>query len=452
MNDKPTIVDRILNAIENLGNPGNQTPDGKPTNVELSADQLMMIMEQASIPRNSPLTSHLGYGTFFGNFKAMNLLDANIGSLPLGRNPDELKLVQAALYGQMIGCDARHDFRLDNVATKILSGETSFNLEDYTLQTTTGGARRAISDVLRHLTATGKRNVVAYATPNWAAFDHLVKTVPGAQSSAMHVETADQFVQKFSDLPNKEKVAAIIVVDPANPLGYRLTETHVAELERIADKYGVAVVFDDVFRGMQVLGQRHSASEYSKNAIVIESTSKRFGERSLGVTWTLFPQGVDIKLTDSTDECRGGCKETAAAVVDGLYRLGYGERISEMVRQNGDAFVAGFNMIAEELLPLQRGSFYRAFPATSIITYQFPIMPISSQDFVDGLADRVQLTSGFEWVSDVRSRHKTLSIEEVRCANSYMRICPTKETPDRCFLAGAFCSHFLSELLTKTKG
>ena len=64
-----------------------------------------------------------------------------------------------------------------------------------------------------------------YSSPNWV-FDNVLKQNPFLNTVSFHAITSDEFVSEFARLATKD-VAALIIVDPSNPLGFRLDQKQV---------------------------------------------------------------------------------------------------------------------------------------------------------------------------------------------------------------------------------
>lgn len=380
-----------------------------------------------------PVGNHLVYGTFFGPITELDFRDANIPELQFGQTPQEREVVRRLLKRS---CEQKYDKTLEAVAQEIMQAETTFNLEEYTLSTSAMGARSAIASVLTKLVQ-GKRNIVLYASPNWI-FEQVISTVPDARGGSFYANSGDSFVQACEDIGKEvgDKIAAVIIVDPANPRGYRLSRQHTQYLEELAEKNGYSLVFDDVFRGLQVKESKDTAAMHTKNSIIIETTSKRFGARGAGVTWTLVPKRKNIEL-EETIHCEG-CKNTAAYLTDALFSLGYGERVQAWIRANAQAFMAGYKDAFDGPV---FGSFVQAFPESPILTLEgitdFNLM-WGSDTLRRAAAGAVAITSGLDWIKDITGKmiDPRKYREELVEGLSYVRICPTKESPDRCYLGG----------------
>jgi aspartate/methionine/tyrosine aminotransferase len=90
-------------------------------------------------------------------------------------------------------------------------------------------------------------------------------------------------------------VDILILVDPANPLIFRLSKDATKEVDRIALKEGIEIIVDDVLRGTLPIGERESAARLLSRPYVVEGFSKRFGEYPFGtISYVLVPEDDKI--------------------------------------------------------------------------------------------------------------------------------------------------------------
>ena len=77
-----------------------------------------------------------------------------------------------------------------------------------------------------------------------------------------------------------KKTKAILICNPNNPTGYLYTKNEIHTLAKIAKKYDIFLIADEVYREFIYDKNKHysilSEKDISQNAIVIDSTSKRY--------------------------------------------------------------------------------------------------------------------------------------------------------------------------------
>jgi len=426
---------------------------------ELGDEERVKLLAEFMKPKDIQ-APHLPYGGFVTKYPGADFANASIGEVPFGTTPEELPYLESMLKAIVTpNCMVTSDFLLSDVAKRIVSDETSFDLDNYNLFASGFGFRGAFRDILVQVISK-ERPFIAYASPNWV-FDEMTGMVDGALPYSFHATTADEFVESFrrkgAKSPKLDHVAALVMVDPANPLGYRLQKEHVEALEEVCLANGIVPIFDDVFRGMQPKGDRHSASEYSHHSVVIESSSKRFGRDAYGATWTLIPKGLDLNLTVLPIQCRG-CDATAAIAVDALYKTGFDTKISNWVQGNANAFRTGARIgFGDEPV----GEFRQAFPGISILTYFLPKgTNFSSADLSTGLKLEIVMSSGLDWVcekdlylpkEDDPTSFERMKGERIQNALDYVRICPSKEGPQLSMYSGMLFSAAVTTLMQTTR-
>ncbi|MBS3128864.1 aminotransferase class I/II-fold pyridoxal phosphate-dependent enzyme [Candidatus Woesearchaeota archaeon] len=385
-------------------------------------------------------SAHLGYGSPVGELIGFDFRDANIDFAPFGTDAHELEYLRRIIDTIDSGCETVTEKPLEGVVREILHAETTLELERYNLFTSASGARHALVGVLQKL-VTQDKPVVLYASPNWI-FDNVMTKVPGAQGYGFHATSAEEFVEGFEQHA-QNNVAALILVDPANPLGYRFNREHIERIESIAERSGIVPIFDDPFRALQEEGKRHSSSQYSSRSVIVETTSKRLGARGLGITWTLVPKQLSQVTPEIAIGCQG-CENIAAITIDSLYQARYGERIREMLIANSKAFQAGLRSVTDQ------GEFRQAFPGMPILTYMLPEY-LNPREVLGLLDPPVLMTSGFDWITanlrgdpdqDFRNSNKSAT----KHGFSYLRICPTKEPADRSYVAGVILGTMVQKL------
>ena len=397
--------------------------DKKGEEKKPSPEEIQKLVE-ALQPKIIIAGDHLQYGTPLGYKTELDFLDANIGLIPFGINDNELSHLEKISRAIEQGCNAKAEKSLEEIARQILEDETNLNLDNYNLRVSAGGARGAIATVINSV-VTRKKSLVVYASPNWV-FDSLVTNLTKAQPCNFHATTADEFTERFEKGAN-DNVASVILIDPANPLSYRFSREHIERIEQISEQYGIVPIFDDVFRGMQEKGGRYSSSEHSYNSVIVETSSKRFGARGIGATWTLIPKTAGFS-PDISVGCQG-CENIAATITQALYETGYGERIRQFITNNSKAFLKGFYSESKNM----PGEFRQAFESMPIITYHLePNQKFNSLTLRQFLREQVLITSGVDWICQTSSQDKERALHGI----SYARICPTKETPDRAYIAG----------------
>jgi aspartate/methionine/tyrosine aminotransferase len=82
----------------------------------------------------------------------------------------------------------------------------------------------------------------------------------------------------------------IVICNPNNPTGARLTASELDGIARIADKHGAWILSDEVYRGAEIDGQE-AASMWGRSdrAIITSGLSKAYGLPGLRIGWIVAP-------------------------------------------------------------------------------------------------------------------------------------------------------------------
>lgn len=391
----------------------------------MDEDRLKEFVQQFLLP-------HLNYSPAIDLELNMSFRDASVHYVPLGENEAELDVLERITLANQTKCSTEQEITLDEAASFILETETNLDLSQYDLYTDCGGARNSIAEVIKAKAGFFGGRKVAFSSPNWM-FDRIITEIGGVEPVSFFARTADEFVERYSSQVDSS-YAAVILVDPSNPLGFTMTPEHIAEIEKVSEKYNITPIFDDIFRGLQKRGDRKSASLYSNNSVIVESTSKRFGQRGVGATWTLVPK--DVKLKPKIGIPCKGCDAAAGMIVFSLYKCGYDDKVANHISNNAEAFRRGFHLYVEP----EKGQFKQAFPSMPLMTYHSNNPEFDSLEIAQKGAGIVNINPGIAMTAE----GGMLNLEERAFAKTYMRICPTQTTPDKAYQAGSLLGAILN--------
>ena len=144
---------------------------------------------------------------------------------------------------------------------------------------TTGGSE-ALLFALGSIADAGDEIIIPepfYANYNGFATSSGVKIVP--VESKIETNFALPPIKEFEKLITP-KTKAILICNPGNPTGYLYTEEEINQLAKIAIKYDIFLVADEVYREFAYDGAKHfsimSIPGLENNAIMIDSVSKRY--------------------------------------------------------------------------------------------------------------------------------------------------------------------------------
>ncbi|MFE4822134.1 pyridoxal phosphate-dependent aminotransferase [Streptomyces sp. NPDC056704] len=164
----------------------------------------------------------------------------------------------------------------------------------------TPGARQAILAVLRAVL--GERREVLFVTPYWASYPQLIGMaggigvpVPGPVGDG----TLDLDALEAWRTPD---TGVVIVNSPRNPDGAVVPAESLRGLVEWADRHGVTVLFDQVYRGVAV-GERPAPSivdlyaELPGHCVLVDGLSKSHALAGLRLGWAVAPAPVTARAT-----------------------------------------------------------------------------------------------------------------------------------------------------------
>lgn len=199
-----------------------------------------------------------------------------------------LSFPQAALlfFGLSKG---KGEHSIESVIAAMLTRETALSVREKRILAYDYNTRQTIDHLLSQLL--GRHEKVAIPLPNW----HFWEMEGYKQKKYGHeyfdAHDEQQFVGNFGKVAARRDVRALMVVTPANPLMFTLSPDAAKEIDQIALREGVDIIVDDVLRGVQPPGNRHSMAEYFTRPYLVEGFSKRFGDEPFGrLSYILLPE------------------------------------------------------------------------------------------------------------------------------------------------------------------
>jgi aspartate/methionine/tyrosine aminotransferase len=110
----------------------------------------------------------------------------------------------------------------------------------------------------------------------------------------------------------------IVICNPNNPTGARLTASELDAIARIADKHGAWILSDEVYRGAELDGvETASMWGRSPRAIVTSGLSKAYGLPGLRIGWIVAPPSLIASMWSYHDYvtiCPGALSDRLARV------------------------------------------------------------------------------------------------------------------------------------------
>ena len=145
---------------------------------------------------------------------------------------------------------------------------------------TTVGASEALSFTMNSICDPGDEVIIPepfYANYNGFALASDVNVIP--ITSKIEDNFALPSIHEFEKKINS-KTKAILLCNPCNPTGYVYSQEEIINIANLAKKNDLFIVVDEVYREFIYTDTKHFSiledEEFSENAILIDSTSKRY--------------------------------------------------------------------------------------------------------------------------------------------------------------------------------
>lgn len=152
------------------------------------------------------------------------------------------------------------------------------------------GASAAFS--LAFLSCFSPGDKIALAAPYYPPYYNILVAL-GFQPVVIHCGIETDFqptVESLKALPQQPD--GLIIASPANPTGSMLAPAALEALCRYCDEVGIRLISDEIYHGLTFGKPQATATQFSENAIVINSFSKYFSMTGWRVGWAVFPESL----------------------------------------------------------------------------------------------------------------------------------------------------------------
>tara|TARA_B100000674_G_scaffold59282_1_gene41160 strand:- start:73 stop:1026 length:954 start_codon:yes stop_codon:yes gene_type:complete len=186
-----------------------------------------------------------------------------------------------------------------------------------------------------------------------------VKSIPTSIKNSFALPPIEDFEKLIT-----KKTKAILICNPGNPTGYLYSKEELERLRDIVLKYDLFLFADEVYREFCYDGNTHlsilNLSGLEKNAVVIDSTSKRYSMCGIRIGCIVSKNKNVIQTALKFAQARlspptfGQVAGEAALLTPKSY---FDEVINEYVSRR-DLLVDGLNRIEGVICPKPKGAFY----------------------------------------------------------------------------------------------
>ncbi len=130
---------------------------------------------------------------------------------------------------------------------------------------------------------------VGVTEPGYPCYRNML-TALHMEPVAIDVDASTRYQPTVAHLDAAGPLDGVIVASPSNPTGTVLAPTELAQLVAWCDANDVRFISDEIYHGLTYDGaETPTASQFSNNAIVINSFSKYFSMTGWRVGWAVLP-------------------------------------------------------------------------------------------------------------------------------------------------------------------
>lgn len=255
------------------------------------------------------------------------------------------------------------------------------------------GVMPAIHSIVKSLTAPGDGVVVM--TPVYHCFFHAVEwNGRVVREAPLHFENgAYRFDPEALEAALKEPATTLLLLcNPHNPTGELWTREELAEIGRLAAKYGVPVVSDEIHCDLTDPGSVYTPfasvnEECAQNAIVTVSPSKTFNIPGINTSFVIVPnEGLRGRVFLGLDRDQVGFPSAIAIeATEAAYGKGeaWVEEVREVLARNKERVVSFLHKELPQLHVTHREATYLVWIDCSAVT-----------DDADKLVEHIHKTTG----------------------------------------------------------
>ncbi|MDZ4167198.1 MAG: pyridoxal phosphate-dependent aminotransferase [Coriobacteriia bacterium] len=132
---------------------------------------------------------------------------------------------------------------------------------------------------------------VIMADPCYPAYPNYVAFLGGVPVP-VRVRAEDGFRFRIDDVEAAitSRTKAVMVNSPSNPTGGVLSGEDLAALAALADRYGLWLVSDEIYHGLQFEGRSHTVLEFTDRAFVLNGFSKAYAMTGWRLGYMIAPR------------------------------------------------------------------------------------------------------------------------------------------------------------------
>jgi len=150
--------------------------------------------------------------------------------------------------------------------------------------------------LLTFLAAFDAGDRVALAAPGYPAYRNILGAL-GCEPVLLPVGDNTRFQPTAAMLDDHlrrtgERIDGLIVASPSNPTGTMLDRQAMADLVALCQQRGIRLVSDEIYHGIVYGEAAHSALEFGREMVVVNSFSKYFSMTGWRLGWLVLPEDL----------------------------------------------------------------------------------------------------------------------------------------------------------------
>ncbi len=230
------------------------------------------------------------------------------------------------------------------------------SLDDVVVTTGASGAF-----LLAFLSAFDTGDRVALARPGYPAYRNILSAL-GCEVVELPCDETTRFQPTPGMLEALDKpVDGLVAASPANPTGTVLGAQELADLAGWCEANGVRLISDELYHGISYGAPLHSAWEFSRESIVVNSFSKYWCMTGWRLGWMLVPtrlrRAVDA-LTGNFNICPPAFSQNAAVAAFTPEAYAEVDGHVDRYRTNRELLLSGLRDLGIERVAPADGAFY----------------------------------------------------------------------------------------------
>lgn len=133
---------------------------------------------------------------------------------------------------------------------------------------------------------------VAIAAPGYPAYRNIMAAL-GIEVVEIELGAATHLTAGLVEAAHRqEALKGVLFASPANPTGASIPPEDLADLVRLGETEGMAVISDEIYHRLNYTGPDRSALEFGADPVVINSFSKYYCMTGWRVGWMVLPQAL----------------------------------------------------------------------------------------------------------------------------------------------------------------